>query len=79
MLRQQPQGRQRGAIRQRNKDQQRCIASGESQPLDAAAAGAREVARRVNPGAKQAQLARDPLRILCAAAGQGRQPTFLML
>ncbi len=39
MLRQQPQGRQRGAIRQRNEDQQRRIASRINQTFDAAAAG----------------------------------------
>lgn len=78
MLRQQPQGRQRGAIRQRNKDQQRRIASRINQTFDAAAAGRRSGHRRINRGGNQAQLTRYPLRIFCAAAGQGRQPTFLM-
>lgn len=78
MLRQQPQGRQRGAIRQRNEDQQRRIASRINQTFDAAAAGCRSGHRRINRGGNQAQLTRYPLRIFCAAAGQGRQPTFLM-
>lgn len=78
MLRQQPQGRQRGAIRQRNEDQQRRIASRINQTFDAAAAGRRSGHRRINRGGNQAQLTRYPLRIFCAAAGQGRQPTFLM-
>lgn len=76
MLRQQPQGRQRGAIRQRNKDQQRRIASRINQTFDAAAAGRRSGHRRINRGGNQAQLTRYPLRIFCAAAGGAASQPF---